>query len=273
MNVRNILIFSSTAALNGAWVDISNMVSFSVQVDGLEGKVWIEVSNDPNVQFNGSNGQLGTPSAYLSQYTPTDNYGNSSGLPTQALSIKLTYTTHNQPVVTPTPIYSTVVGETLPGGAASIVVAAGSVCIVASPPADAAGIAKGYNVYAQLNGSGPYVLQNTRGGPYASITPMFDGPIPLGTPFVMSQGFYTSGTIAPIADTSGGPGSGANILGTNANLASGLTFSDNPIAVIPDTGTGNIIVAPSCMSWKWLRVCKSTTATMQTNAWLCGQLG
>src|SRR5271166_1922738 len=183
MNVRNILIYGATGLVpalavnpatgnyDGPWVDISNMVSFSVQAF-VNGTMSIEVSNDPNIPGDGANGQLLAPSAPTVsqfQFNP-GSLGNAagSGLPAQALSIKITYTTRNQPIVTPTPLYSFVVGETMPSGATALSVLAGNIGSIASPPADALGIATGYNVYAQIGGAGPYVLQNTRGGPNAS---------------------------------------------------------------------------------------------------------
>src|SRR5271166_1274295 len=203
MNVRNILIYGATGLVpaiavnpltttyDGPWIDISNMVSFSVQAV-VSGTSWIEVSNDPNIPNDGPNGQLAAPSApTVTQSTiNTTSLGNTgqypplgNSLPAQALSIKITYTTRNQPIVTPIPLYNFAVGETLPSGATAISVLAGNTAFVASPPSDALKIATGYNVYAQLGGSGPYVLQNTRGGPNSRDNAIYDGPIPLGTPF------------------------------------------------------------------------------------------
>ena len=288
MNVRNILIYGATGLVpaiavnpltttyDGPWIDISNMVSFSVQAV-VSGTSWIEVSNDPNIPNDGPNGQLAAPSApTVTQSTiNTTSLGNTgqypplgNSLPAQALSIKITYTTRNQPIVTPIPLYNFAVGETLPSGATAISVLAGNTAFVASPPSDALKIATGYNVYAQLGGSGPYVLQNTRGGPNSRDNAIYDGPIPLGTPFAMKYGFFSSGAAAPVADTSGGPGVGTNLVGT----LSTLSVADSPISVIGDTASGTCTVAPSSQTWKWLRV-RKTAAPGTSQAWLCGQLG
>ncbi len=300
MNVRNIQIFSSTTAANGAWQDISNLVSLSVQVQNYtDGNVWVEVSNDPNVTTDGlagaSNGGCDAPAApTLSQFAfnagsrdaTTDQYGTAtaqpgSGLPAQSLSIKLTYVTRNQPVVTPIPLYNMTVGETAVGAASAISVIAGNICQVASPVkgsgADANSFATGYNVYAQIGGSGPYVLQNTRGGPNASNS-YYDGPIPLGTPFNMKMGFVAGGAVAPATDqNSGSPAAGTNIQGTSGVLSTitSPASSDAPIAFIADTGSKTVVISPSSMTWKWLRVNKSGGGSPPalTQAFLCGQLG
>lgn len=277
MQIKNTLIFSSTLAADGAWQDVSNLVSLSVQVVNLEGKVWIEVSNDPNIQSDGANGQLAAPSApTVSQFTPTQSPLGVSGLPAQALSIKVTYTTRNQPVISPTPLYSYVVGETLPSTATALSVLANNIGVVNSPAKDAAGIATGYNVYAQIGGSGAYVLQNTRGGPNASNDQfVYDGPIPLGTPFQLKVGYFDSGVAAPVADTSGGPGVGVNLQGSGGNLVGATSvFDANPVIMADASNGAEVMVSPSSLAWKWLRVRKdNTTQTKQTNAWICGGMG
>jgi len=302
MLVRDILIFGAaynpaivvnplTGFYDGPWVDISNLVAFSVQVSNPgSSATWIEVSNDPNVQSDGPSGQLAAPSApTLSQFTyNTGSLGNTGqyppavgGLPAQALSIKLTYTTRNQLVVLPTPLYSFAVGETLPSAASAISVLAGNNCQVTSPAKDALGVATGYNVYAQLGGSGPYLLQNGRGGPNASNDQfVYDGPIPLGTPFIMKMGYVAGGVATPTSDTSGGPNAGVNILGAASGetyLSTSTGYTDSPIAVIPDNTSVNVIVAPSSMCWKWLRVrsknSPSGSPPSGTQAWLVGQHG
>jgi hypothetical protein len=269
MQIVNNLIFSSTNAADGAWQDVSNMVMFSIYVKGIEAKVWVEVSNDPNVKYDGPNGQLLAPGApVLSQFT----YGS---LPAQSVNVELTYTTRNQPIVTPTPLYSMAVGETLPGASASLAVLAGNTLQIASPPADAAGIATGYNVYIQ-NTAGVYVLQNTRGGPNASNdSSVYDGPIPLGTPFIMRMGYFDSSIPAPVTDTSGGPAVGINIQGTGGTLSSVVALTNEyPVALIGDTNADAVTVAPSSMTWKWVRVRKdSTTQGKATKAWICGGMG
>ena len=74
MLTANNTIFSSQNALNGQWRNIQNWVAFSLQINGLEGNVWVEVSNDPNVVTDGAN--ISAPSApVLSQYTPLSDGG------------------------------------------------------------------------------------------------------------------------------------------------------------------------------------------------------
>lgn len=53
--VQNTLL-DTTSAGDGAWRNVSNMVAFSIQIIGLEGNVWIEASNDPNILTNGKVG-------------------------------------------------------------------------------------------------------------------------------------------------------------------------------------------------------------------------
>jgi hypothetical protein len=48
MQIKNNLMFDSSAAHVGDWFNISNCVALSVHVVGLEGTVTIEASNDPD---------------------------------------------------------------------------------------------------------------------------------------------------------------------------------------------------------------------------------
>lgn len=47
MLTANNKIFESQSAANGQWRDINNWTALSIHLKGLEGNVWVEVSNDP----------------------------------------------------------------------------------------------------------------------------------------------------------------------------------------------------------------------------------
>ena len=51
LSVNN-LIFDSTAAADGAWRKIDNWIALSIHIIGLEGDVWVEVSNNPACDIN-----------------------------------------------------------------------------------------------------------------------------------------------------------------------------------------------------------------------------
>src|ERR1700675_2128399 len=94
MQIKNIQIFSSTAPANGAWIDVSNLVSLSVMLTGLEATVTIEGSNDPNAPIDGAG--IGAPSAgpTLSQFaSQPGSIGNSSELPAQTFFVVTTFIT------------------------------------------------------------------------------------------------------------------------------------------------------------------------------------
>ena len=48
MLAPRIKAFDSKVAADGAWQKIANYSALSVHVEGLEGDVWVEVSNDPD---------------------------------------------------------------------------------------------------------------------------------------------------------------------------------------------------------------------------------
>src|SRR5438270_12660062 len=90
MQIKNIKIFDSTTAADGSSIDISNLLAMSVSFTGVEAKVWIEVSNDPDININAANSGtvLAAPSApTLTQPT----YGNLTNQGTYF--VKVTYTT------------------------------------------------------------------------------------------------------------------------------------------------------------------------------------
>jgi hypothetical protein len=51
----NNLIFDSTIHADGDWRDISNLTAFSIQLANVEGNVWIEASNNPDLTQAGVN--------------------------------------------------------------------------------------------------------------------------------------------------------------------------------------------------------------------------
>ena len=259
MQIKNIVIFNSTNALNGSWIDVSNLVSLSVQVNNVEGNVWVEASNDPYVQFDGTNALSAPTAPVLTQGQAA--WGNPAG---NTYYVKTTYITKN--------------GETLPSPESSLAVTAGNVLQVAPPAADSAGIAIGYNVYAGLT-SGAEVLQTAPAytpGWKNDSTPGIhfttSGAYPLNQNFYLTNGGITSTGIAvPSSSTAGGPGVGLNITG---NLATNLNGGSSQIAVFQNAGYTMALINPSGLAWKWLRVCKSNTAqTIQTTAYLLGLNG
>jgi hypothetical protein len=62
MQVQNLLILNGAVSTTGQWIDISNLVSLSVQINTYSaGSTDIEVSNDPNVMIDGAG--IGAPTA------------------------------------------------------------------------------------------------------------------------------------------------------------------------------------------------------------------
>jgi hypothetical protein len=277
MQIQNLQIFNSTAAADGAWIDISNLVSFSVQiVGGLGTGVWIEVSNDPNVMINNTASPLAAPSApLLSQYP----YGALKDQGT--IYIQLTYVT--------------AWGETTASTTSSLAVNDGYQLLIASPtstigspPATVSNGAIGWNVYASQTGSaGTFVLQTPpqfhpqhsvdstgsgggvsgTGGVHYAIS----GALPFSQNFSMSNGFQNTGIVPPAINQSGTANVGINVCGSGNTFITG-SATDSPIAVLVDSNLAQVIWSPSCMVWKWLRVRKSGSST-QTTAYLVGQRG
>ena len=253
-------IFDSTNAADGQWTKISNMSAFSVHVLNLEGNVWIEVSNDPNAPINGTNAVNAPTAPTLSQF----QYG---ALASQGTAdIKISYVTPN--------------GESLPSAHSTLALTDGYQLVVKSPAPDAAGIAKGYNVYAK-NAAGVWVLQNTPNTSNQYDDQKYNGTIALGIDYIAYNGIIGTGVPAPSSSTAGSPAVGVNITG---NLAA-TTY----VAPTPEFGETQIVTAatqsplaaptqamvnPSCLVWAFLRVRKDSTAqTKETVAWLLGQNG
>jgi hypothetical protein len=82
--------------------------------------------------------------------------------------------------------YTTASGETIASSEASLAVNNDNELVVASPVADPAGLATGWNVY--LGASGAEKKQNT-------------APIALGTSYTLTTAVGTTGATAPVANT------------------------------------------------------------------------
>lgn len=286
MQIQNLLIYSSaiapaSASYNGPWIDISNLVSLSVQINNFTG-TGIEVSNDPNVMIDGAGifppGSAPVLSQFLSQpgnlsTQPPKPAPDTSQLPAQTYYVEVTYITKW--------------GETTASASANLAVAAGNYLYVA-PPAPSAAQAPfviGYNVYVSLTGgAGTYVLQTgpqyqpqrlidgigTVGG---TITPLgpnqsthfaISGVVPIQQPgWSMVNGFQQTQWVPPASDASGGTNSGVNV--------GSFTASDNTTVAVFVDGT-DVMWTPSCMTWKFLRVV-GTSGTTTAVAYLNGQRG
>jgi hypothetical protein len=258
MQIVQNTIFDSTVAATGAWRNISNFVALSVQLTGLEGDVYVEVSNDPNILTDGP--AIAAPAAptistfvYSPSQFPLSNPG--------------TYTA----VVTLT----TRTGETTESAAsAPLVVPAGKTLLVASPAADTGGYAVGYNVYLSLNG-GAYLLQNpATSNPVGPGNLNSLGPIPLGRPFIL-YAFQSSNVQPPLSNTADGPAAGINISGTFTGAAwsapTGGSFGESQVVI--DTTNKLAMFNPSCLVWNFIRVVKTGGSALETKAFLFGQNG
>lgn len=269
MLTANNQIFSSQTAQSGAWRNIQNWINFSLHITGLEGNVWVEVSNDPNVLTNGAN--ISAPAApVLTQYTPTSD-NHLSGVPVDTTYfVKNTYVTPNS--LNPSggaPQYTTAgLGETTPSAETSLLVKAGNLLVVQSPAQDAGGVASGWNTYIS-KATGTETLQNLEDNAVIS-------PRQFGQTFILTNyGLSTSGPSVPVANTSGTANSGVNLTG---NLVSFPAASYTPGA----TGTGlnqiqviisgtSAMINPSGIIWNFIRVCKSGGGAEKTQALLFGQ--
>src|SRR5208337_2442504 len=277
MQTVNNLLLDSTVAADGKWRNISNFVSFSVHGVNLENVVWIEISNDPNVMIDNSS-NINAPSApSLGQFQwepPAGIATPPAGLVGQGtLYVKVTYVTKW--------------GETLASAESSIAVANGSVLTEASPAADAAGFATGYNVYVSQSSNAEslqtipaYVPANIGdaipGYSYANAGAGYNygnmGPIPLGQGFALINGARYSGIAPPAASTAGSVGVGVNAFNMWTGGAVGSSTGQEEAAIYSDSNNGNqVIWAPSCLFFNFLRVRKSNAAqTKETRVWLFG---
>lgn len=311
MQIKNIQIFSSMAVANGTWVDVSNLVNFSVMLTGLEANVYIEASNDPNAPIDGTG--IGAPSVapVLSQFAsvPQANTGlNLSPTPPGDVSM-LPATTFF--VVT---TFVTKWGETTASAESTLAVTQGNYLFVAAPVPTIAQqpYVTGWNVYVGLV-TGTEVLQTTPQyqpqrlvdgigtvggtvnplGPGQSTHFAISGALPLitsisgstvivrGQNFSMVNGFQQTQWVPPVSDQSGGAGVGVNISGTFGAAAawtppaapwSATNTQQTQISI--NASTASAIFNPSGLCFKWIRVVKATgTTALTTIAYLMGQNG
>jgi hypothetical protein len=249
MLTANNLIFNSQNAANGVWRDISIWQCYSIHITGIEGHVWIEVSNDPTVMTDGAN--IAAPLIpTLGQYTPTDGL---AGVATNTTYfVKTTFVT--------------TAGETTPSPEASLTVLAGNLLTVAAPAKDAGGYARGWNVYISKV-TNTETLQNLEDN--AVISPL------QFSPFILKN-LVSSGVVVPVSNTTGSPNAGINV--TSPDIISNTTASpplaDNEAALIYDSATHQAIWSPSNLVYNFIRVRKDNNIqTLTTKAYLFGQLG
>jgi hypothetical protein len=275
--INNLILNTNVAAADGAWRNVSNFVASSIQIiardpaTGLStpitGTVWIEVSNDPNVNVDNLATQIAAPSApTLTAFVPSTNGGSQLyTYPAATYGVKLTYVNLQ--------------GETVASGATSLAVAAGKTISVGAPGPDANGYATGYNVYVSVNG-GPYILQNppfNSGQTFGNLA-VANGPINVNQTFML-YAWQNNLIVPPVTNTTGTPNVGANISGNlNAAAVAGV---DNEAAVSYDTATGlwsaaatMVMWSPSCLYFNWVRVRVSgQTVGHSLSAYLFGQNG
>jgi|SRR5579863_101566 len=276
--VNNLILNTNLAAADGAWRNTQTLVSSSVQFiartaaglsTALTGTIWIEVSNDPNVNVDNLATQIAAPTApTVSQFLPS-TYGNADGatytFPAITYSVKLTYVNLQ--------------GESIPSSATVLAVSAGNTIEIAAPGPDANGYATGYNVYISVGG-GAYILQNPL---YNSGRTFGNGDAANG-PINVNQGFtlyalLTQGIAAPAANTTGTPNIGTNVTG-NLNAAA-VAGSDNEASISYDTANGQysasatmVMWAPSCLYFNFVRArVTGQTAGHVLQAYLFGQNG
>lgn len=279
MQIQNILIYNSSIAVsgNGPWIDISNLVSLSVQVNGYNSGVGtgvdIEVSNDPNVMIDGAG--IGAPGSAptLSQFAAGSAFQSGvNGLTPITVFVKTTFITKW--------------GETTASAESSLAVLAGNYLFVKAPvPSGAqAPFVTGWNAYVSLI-TGTEVLQTapaytpqrlldgygTVGGTTAGrggLNFPVSGALSLQQNFSMVNGFQNTGITPPGSDASGGTASGVSA--SNGAGLSTLTGDTSAVALFLDATNHNLMWSPSSMNWKWLRVINGGVSTV---AYLIGQRG
>jgi len=235
MQVANNLIFSSQSAADGQWRNINNFMAYSVYFTGLEGNVWVEVSNDPSVMTDGASSLAAPAAPTLTQFLPT--FGGLTGQGTYY--VKTTYVTAT--------------GETLPSTERSLAVSDGLQLSVASPAAS--GNAVGWNCYVG-SATGKEHLQNAN-------------PLIIGQPFNLAA-LTTFSSVVPASNTAGSAAIGINVSG---NLA-GTALAGDETEIVQDTINHLAIFAPSCLVFNYLRIRKDNSAqTKVTSAYLFGQIG
>src|SRR5271170_1521418 len=100
--ISNQILNTNLAAADGAWRNTSNFVASSIHVFArtaaglsvaLAGNIWVEASNDPNVNIDNLATQIAAPSTpVLSQFTPSNNGDQQPfSYPAATYGVKLTY--------------------------------------------------------------------------------------------------------------------------------------------------------------------------------------
>jgi hypothetical protein len=281
MQIQNLQIYSSSIAVSakGPWIDVSNLVSLSVQVNGYNSGVGngadIEVSNDPNVMIDGTG--IGAPGSapVLSQIAGGLTFQSGvSNLPALTYYVKVTYITKW--------------GETTASAEANLAVTAGNALIVAVPAPSATQVpfVTGWNVYAALS-TGAEVLQTappyspqrlidgigTVGGTTSGTGGIHwatTGALPIAQPsYTLINGFQNTGFLPPGSDQSGGTNFGVSV-SSGAGLSTLTPDTNTTVAVFIDSSNHNLMWTPSCMTWKFLRVINGGASTV---AYLNGQRG
>lgn len=291
MQIQNLQIFqfSTAVAAAGPWIDVSNLVSMSVQINSYSSGVTdIQVSNDPNVNIDGA--AIGPPSSapVLSQFASLPGFASLTGgsnasvggpqdvsqLPATTFYVKTSFVTKW--------------GETTPSAESSLLVTVGNYLFVAAPTPSAAQAPSviGWNCYVGLTSGGevlqgggvydPQRLADGFGTPGGTVNPLgpsssthftLTGALPLQQNFSMVNGFQATGFAPPGTDNSGGVNSGVSVT-SGAGFTAASDSDVTTIAVF--TSATQIMWTPSSMTWKWLRVVGGVAAT---TAYLNGQRG
>ena len=301
MQVQNLLIYSSAiadASSNGPWIDISNLVGLSVQINTFTTATTdIEVSNDPNVMIDGAT--IGAPgSAPTLKQFPSTTQGFSSlvGGNVAAVQGPPDISQLPEPVtyfVTTT--FITKWGETIASAESSLAVTSTVVngvtipnyLLVAAPVPSAtqAPFVIGWNCYVGLT-SGAEVLQTTPnytpqrlvdgiGTVGGTVSPLvgqsthfaISGALPLQQNFSMVNGFKQTQWTSPVSGTAGGTNAGISV--TNGAGFTTTASDENQSVAVFYTGS-NLMWSPSSMTWKFIRVTHGAAGTV---AYLNGQRG
>jgi hypothetical protein len=248
--IQNIQIFDcpvgkpSSGTFYGPWTSIGNLAGYSISFTGLEGSVFVETSNDPNVNFNG----VAAIAAPLAPTCRTFQYGalKNQGSP----SVSISYVVQGG-------------GETVASGATSIAVADGFQLMVSPPALDTLGIAVGYNVYVGIGGLS--YLQNM---PNSSdrFGSSHNGPLPLNMPYIMYDGFQSTGVVPSIIALVGGPAIGEQLWNNSVTTSTG-ELQVNIGGTSPPMAT----ISPSGLTYGMIRIGKSGANTLETKAWVSGR--
>jgi hypothetical protein len=251
--LQNIQIFNApigtpaSGTYYGPWTSVGNLAAFSVYFTGLEGNVWVEASNNPNVNYSGIEaiGAPIAPTLSTFQYGALTNQGT--------VGIAVSYIVQGG-------------GETVASTAGTVAVPDGYQLVVNSPILEPLGLAIAYNVYANKNG-GPYSLQNM---PNSSdrFGSSHCGPMPLGRPYILYDGVQNNGVPSSVVALVGGPAVGVNLLGTGG-ITTDTTGGNENVNYNSATGDGSF--SPGGLDWGYIRVGKSGANAVLTQGWVSGR--